>query len=110
MTETFPIEIDVSTLESWMKQASPPHVVDVREDWERALCAIEGSFHLPLGTLPAEFESLPRDRAVVFVCHHGGRSMRATQWLRAQGWSNTVNVAGGIDAWATDIDPQMARY
>ncbi|TPV96706.1 MAG: rhodanese-like domain-containing protein, partial [Myxococcales bacterium FL481] len=53
---------------------------------------------------------LPRDRRLVFVCHHGGRSLRAAQSFAALGFSQVDNVVGGIDAWAQTIDPSVARY
>jgi rhodanese-related sulfurtransferase len=53
---------------------------------------------------------LPRDRAVVTVCHHGPRSLRARQLLLAAGLPRVRSLAGGVDAWATMVDPTMARY
>ena len=47
---------------------------------------------------------------LVVMCHRGGRSLRATQWLRANGVSHAVNLAGGITAWAERVDPGMAVY
>jgi adenylyltransferase/sulfurtransferase len=44
------------------------------------------------------------------MCHHGGRSLRVTQYLRAQGYTAVTNIAGGIDAWAEQIDPTLRRY
>jgi adenylyltransferase/sulfurtransferase len=53
---------------------------------------------------------LPRDRPIMVLCHHGNRSGRVTQFLRANGYSLASNVAGGIDAWAETIDPSLPRY
>ena len=47
---------------------------------------------------------------MLILCHHGGRSARVTQFLRSAGWDNVTNVAGGIDAWALQVDPTLARY
>jgi adenylyltransferase/sulfurtransferase len=44
------------------------------------------------------------------MCHHGGRSLKVTEYLRAQGYTAVSNVAGGIDAWAEHIDPALRRY
>ena len=54
--------------------------------------------------------SLPRDKHLLIHCHSGMRSMRVTEYLRAQGFPAVSNVGGGIAAWATRIDPGMARY
>ncbi len=94
-----------------LRQAGTPHaVLDVREPWETALCLIPDSVTIPLGTLPAQLDRVPPEQPLVVVCHHGGRSMQAVMWLRAQGYQNAINLNGGIDAWARQIDPTMTTY
>jgi rhodanese-related sulfurtransferase len=44
------------------------------------------------------------------MCHHGGRSAQVVRWLSARGMDNAINLRGGIDAWACEIDPTMGRY
>jgi rhodanese-related sulfurtransferase len=105
-----PLEIDVRELDQRRRNAEAVAVLDVREPWELELCRIEGSLALPLDTLPAHLEELPRDGLLVVVCHHGVRSARATAWLRAHGFDNAANLAGGIDAWAREIEPSMRTY
>lgn len=73
-------------------------VLDVREDHEWAAGHIDGAIHIPLGDLPARVGELDPVARTVVVCHVGGRSARATQWLQAQG-HDAVNLAGGMDAW-----------
>jgi adenylyltransferase/sulfurtransferase len=63
-----------------------------------------------MGSIPAALGDLPRDRHLLILCHVGGRSLRVTQYLRAQGFATVSNVAGGIAAWADEIDPSLARY
>jgi rhodanese-related sulfurtransferase len=65
---------------------------------------------VPLAQLPATAATLPRDRMLVVLCHHGMRSAQATSWLRRQGFDKAVNLAGGIDAWAREIDPAVPTY
>ena len=60
--------------------------------------------------IPEHARSLPRDEHLLIMCHHGGRSLKVTEYLRAQGYTAVSNVAGGIDAWAEQIDPSLARY
>lgn len=103
-----PLEIDVATAAAWRRAGAC--VLDVREPAEHALVTLPGSRLVPLARLPADCAGLPRDRPLLVLCHHGGRSLRATQLLRAQGWANAVNVAGGIDAWAREVDPALPRY
>jgi len=103
-----PLEIDVATAATWRRAGAC--LLDVREPAEHARVSLPGSHLLPLAQLPAGCAALPRDRPLLVLCPHGGRRLRATQFLRAQGWANAVNVAGGIDAWAREVDPALPRY
>ena len=103
-----PLEIDVTTAAQLQREGAL--LLDVREADEVATCAIAGSQHIPMRQIPENVASLPRDRLILVQCHHGGRSLRVTQYLRAQGFTQVSNVAGGIDAWAEQIDPALPRY
>jgi len=105
-----PIEIDVGTLAAWRRDGVAHAVLDVREPWEVAIVSLPGSLKVPMAELPGQADTLPRDVPLVVLCHHGGRSLRVTAWLRAQGLANAVNLAGGIDAWAAEVDPSMPTY
>ncbi|WP_430398761.1 rhodanese-like domain-containing protein [Ferrovibrio sp.] len=105
-----PVEIEVEELSLWLEGKADVALLDVREDWEVKLCALPGAIHIPLGQVPARAGEVPKASRVVVLCHHGGRSLRATQWLRANGFSQAINLAGGIHAWAERIDPDMATY
>lgn len=73
-------------------------VLDVREPHEWAAGHIKGATHIPLGDLPSRVGELDAATPTFVVCHLGGRSARATQWLQAQGYDAT-NVEGGMEAW-----------
>ena len=103
-------EISVQELDAMRKEGKPHMLLDIREPQEVEICAIDGSVHIPMNTLPANLARVPKDQPVVVMCHMGGRSWQVTQWLRAQGYENAVNLDGGISAWAADIDPKMATY
>lgn len=104
------LQIDVETFHRLRREATGIHVLDVREPWERAVCAIEQSVNIPLDQLPERAGSLPTGGVLVVLCHHGVRSLRATLWLREQGYEAAVNLEGGIDAWADRVDRTMVRY
>ena len=110
MTLSTDLEVDVTQIAAARRGGEALSILDVREPWETEICAIEGSFTLPLGTLPENLGQLPQDRPLVVVCHHGARSMQAVLWLRAQGFERAVNLRGGIDAWARTVDSAMATY
>lgn len=103
-----PLEIDVATAARLLAEGAL--LLDVREPFEHDLVRIDGARHVPMRQVPEAAADLPRDRPVLVLCHHGGRSARVMQFLRAQGFDNVSNVAGGIDAWAEEVDPQLARY
>jgi rhodanese-related sulfurtransferase len=105
-----PFAIDVGELERRRRAGEPLTLLDVREPWELELARFEGALEIPLAALPAALDRLPRDGILVVACHHGMRSARATEWLRAGGFANAVNLAGGIDAFAREIDQGMGTY
>jgi rhodanese-related sulfurtransferase len=105
------VQIDVLTLDALIKRGgATPVLLDVREVDELAICQIPNNTHIPLGHLSQRAAELPSDRLIIVYCHHGGRSARATQWLVQNGFSEVANLVGGIDAWATQIAPDMQRY
>ena len=85
-------------------------LLDIREPEELAICAISDSVAIPMQRVPGALETLPRDRPVIVVCHHGMRSAVVTGFLRENGFANTWNLAGGIDAWSRHIERDMPRY
>lgn len=106
-----PLELTVEeTRELLSRNPAGVALIDVREPFEADICRIEGAELIPLRQLPGQMTSLPKDKHLLIYCHHGGRSLRATEFLRSQGFSDVSNVAGGIDAWAVHIEPGMQRY
>jgi len=107
--ENHPLEIDVHEANRLL-QSGEATLIDVRERYENDICNIEGSKLVPMNTIPNNLEEVPASGPVLLCCHHGSRSMQVTQYLRNNGYDNAINVAGGIDAWAREIDPSMQRY
>jgi rhodanese-related sulfurtransferase len=99
-------------LARWRADAarSPPLLVDVREPWEFEYCRIEGSLSIPLGEIMRRHTELPREHALVMVCHHGRRSQHAAMLLAGAGFERVHNLQGGVEAWATEVEPTMKRY
>ncbi len=85
-------------------------LVDVRPADERAIAAVNVPFRHFDGNGRAELEALPKDTALAFLCHHGGRSLQAAEQFRALGFTHVYNVTGGIDAWADDVDGSVPKY
>jgi len=86
-----------------------PAVLDVREPWEWEIARIQGSRLVPLGELPGRIAELDPRAEIVTVCHKGKRSLMAQQLLQGAGFQ-ARSLAGGIDAWAAEVEPGMRRY
>jgi rhodanese-related sulfurtransferase len=94
-----------------VRSAGKEHMVlDVWEARELDVCRLEGALHIPMAEIPARTDDLPTDRLLVVICHHGARSQMVVDFLRSAGFDNAINLDGGIDAWACDIDQSMTRY
>ncbi len=113
MTEAFdayPIEIDVAEAKRILGEGSSASLIDVREPYECAIGTIQGSTNIPMNTIPQYLENISKEGPLLIYCHHGGRSMQVTHFLRQNGFENAINVGGGIDAWSVEIDPSIQRY
>lgn len=102
-------EITPRELKDLLAGPNPPTLIDVREEGEAAICSIDGSTLMPMNTLPQRVAEIPQDRPVALYCHHGMRSWMAGQWLARNGY-DALSLAGGIDRWAAEMDPEMNRY
>ncbi len=107
----YPLEISVTEAKRLLAdEACTALLIDVREPYETAICMVKGAELIPMRQIPERMHDLPRDEHLLVMCHHGGRSMKITEFLRTQGFTAVSNVAGGIDAWAEQIDPTLQRY
>ncbi|MFZ4732473.1 MAG: rhodanese-like domain-containing protein [Pirellulales bacterium] len=109
-----PLEIDVSAAADILRRtdSDPLLLLDCRTPEEHAIARIEGGVLIPMQELPGRLGELDRFRGaqIIVHCHHGMRSLRVARWLRDQGFGRAASMAGGIDAWSEQIDPQVPRY
>ena len=85
-------------------------VVDVREHDEAEIAKIDGVPMIPLSELPQRFTELNPNQTIYLHCKMGVRSLKAVDFLKQQGFKYCKSVAGGINAWAEEIDPGVPRY
>ncbi len=104
------IDVDVHTLARWRAEGRAVTVLDVRQPWEHEICRLAGARLIPLRELRDRCGELDPAETLVVHCHHGPRSARAVELLRAEGYERAYNLAGGIDAWSVEIDPSVPRY
>lgn len=116
MSNTPEIEISVQAVSELLKQSDSADqkflLIDCREPGEHEHCRIEGAQLIPMNEIPdrlSEFES-HRDQTLIIHCHHGGRSLRVVEYLRANGFLTAQNMTGGIDVWSQQIDESVPRY
>jgi rhodanese-related sulfurtransferase len=105
-------ELPAPSLRLWLddQNRTAPLILDVREPWEHDICHIADAQLMPMQEIPARWNELPRDRAIVVMCHHGMRSLQVANYLRHAGLADVYNLKGGIAAWANEVEPAMSRY
>jgi rhodanese-related sulfurtransferase len=104
------IEIAPRAVKELLAREDKVLFVDVREQWEYYTAHIEGSVLIPLGEIPSNLARLENAEEVVLFCHHGMRSLDAAAWLRSQGVEGARSMAGGIERWSAEIDPNVPHY
>jgi rhodanese-related sulfurtransferase len=104
-------EFSASELQGYLETApARPLLLDVREPWEFDKACIEGSTLVPMRTIPGCLQDFNPDQEIVVICHHGIRSRMIGLYLENHGFSNIINLTGGVEAWAREVDPHMASY
>jgi sulfur-carrier protein adenylyltransferase/sulfurtransferase len=103
-------ELSVKDLKKMLDAKEDFIFIDVRENFEYQIAHLPKAKLIPLATIEKHVAEFDKNKTIVAHCHHGGRSRRALEFLRSKGFSKLKNVAGGIDAWSLEIDPNVARY
>jgi rhodanese-related sulfurtransferase len=112
-------QVRPADLTAWLQAESAaasghPVVLDVREPRELQTASIQADgftlLHIPMGDIPARLAELDASQPVACLCHHGGRSQRVAAFLVQNGFAHVANIAGGIDAWAQEVDAGVPRY
>ena len=108
---SLPIEIDVQSVQSLLKSGEIA-IIDCREQSEWETARIEGAVLMPMSQWMQSVDQLSafEGKRVVVHCHHGGRSLRVTNWLRQNGFPDAQNMTGGIDEWSHVVDSQVPLY
>jgi len=104
--------VEISARDLQHERARKPNLllIDVREPLEAEIAHIDGAQNIPLRELPARLSELPGHGAIVTLCHHGPRSLKAREILKGAGFANVRSLAGGIDAWSREVDDSIPRY
>jgi rhodanese-related sulfurtransferase len=112
------LEISVQELAEKLNGQDSFYLLDVRETWELDLARLDNPrlVVVPMSQMArAREDAFPpelraREAEIVVMCHHGVRSLQVTQWMRSLGWNHVLSLAGGIDAYARQVDPAVGLY
>ena len=104
-TEITPVE-----LKKKLDAGETPFILDVREPNEYQINRIPGSTLIPLGELPRRYQELPKDRQIVAHCKMGGRSAKDQDFMTTVGFTDVLNLKGGILEWVDKVDPSQPKY
>lgn len=115
------LQVPASQFALWRDSVSTPGatpvkplLLDVREPWElQTACVHEDGFELlriPMREVPARLAELDPARPTACLCHHGMRSLQVANYLAQSGFTDVVNLQGGINAWSQAIDPSVPCY
>jgi adenylyltransferase/sulfurtransferase len=102
-------QITVKELKRRMDAGEDVQLIDVREPFEYQIAQIGGKL-IPQNDVQQRLAEIDREREVVVHCKSGGRSQRIAEFLVQSGYPKVVNLAGGILAWADEIDPKVQKY
>jgi len=99
-------------LKAWLDDPNRPRplLLDVREAWEYERCHLDGAALLPMSSMQTRLAELDPHQEIVVICHHGVRSFHVARFLEHNGFSNVINLTGGVDAWAKEVDRTMPTY
>jgi len=80
-------------------------VIDVREPHEYAGGHVPTATLIPVNSVYARREELPKDKDLIFVCAVGQRSALAAEMAAAAGLTRLFNLEGGTDSWVKAGEP-----
>ncbi len=105
-------EISVAELRSRLlaPDAGALQLIDVREPWEWNIARLPAARLIPMSAVESAVGELDRSREIIVYCHHGIRSAHVMHFLRDAGFANARSLAGGIERWSVEADPQVPRY
>lgn len=113
--------IQPGQFDAWLTQVTNetpavglPVVLDVREPWELLTATVKAEGfelrHIPMRSVPERLAELDPDQPIACLCHHGMRSAQVANFLINQGFTQVVNIHGGIHAWSQERDPGVPVY
>ena len=97
-------------LKAYLDKGEQPLLLDVREPWKFQILRIAGSRLVPLREIWQQIGTLDPSQETVLICHHGIRCRQVGYFLENVGFTQLINLTGGVEAWAQEVDPNMLTY
>ncbi len=102
-------QMSVKDLKQRLDAGDDLFILDVREPYEYQIANIGGKL-IPMNDISKRLAEIDQGREIVVHCRSGQRSQRIAEFLVKSGYANVKNLAGGILAWADQIDPKVQKY
>ena len=105
-------QMTATELRDFLASGVSPVKIDVREDVELQYGVIDGAIHIPMHSVPGQLNALEKHKndTIVLICRSGKRSQQIGEFMEQMGFTDVINLAGGMNAWAKDVDTNMTVY
>ncbi len=103
-------DVEPQQVSAWQARGEPFRFLDVRDPVEQQVSVLPGAINIPIERLGHRLDELDREQSYVVFCRTGVRSARGVHLMLDSGFEHVYNLAGGINAWAEQVDQSMYRY
>jgi len=106
-------QMSATQLDEFLQEgASAAVLIDVRETHELANGMLKNAIHIPMNSIPGQVDELESNKnsPIVLICRSGQRSAQVGQYLEQLGFTDVINLEGGMNSWAAQIDTTMKVY
>jgi rhodanese-related sulfurtransferase len=105
-------QMTATELRDLLASGISPLNIDIRENNELHNGMIDGAIHIPMQSLPSQLNTLEKHKndTIVLICRSGMRSQQVGEFLEQMGFTDIINLAGGMNAWARNVDTSMTAY
>ncbi|HDY85132.1 hypothetical protein LCGC14_0997710 [marine sediment metagenome] len=105
-------QMTATELRDFLASGVSPVKIDVREQIELQNGVMDGAIHIPMQSIPGQLNTLEQHKndVVVLICRSGKRSHQVGDFMEQMGFTDVINLVGGMNAWAKDVDTSMSVY
>lgn len=105
-------QMTATELRDFLASGVTPVKIDVREEVELQYGVLEGAIHIPMQSVPSQLNALEKHKndTIVLICRSGKRSQQIGAFMEEMGFTDIINLAGGMNEWARDVDTSMTVY